>query len=283
MLKLIPFDFYKTILAVCLLTCMVGSSGEAAFTYQDFEPGNGTPVAVNAPSSASAEYGWGFNGAVVEHNSDPAGVHAGGASWKVTIPAGEPVQAGSAVPSQSQTYQVNLVPECHDRLSFWVWSDPSQLGDHTVMVKFFDHGAYKHRGIGVWTAGKARYRQWSEMTVLFSQLPSDFNLRRLDKIEFFHYWDGTYYYDDILVRSEHDKDSDNACLNRLGFRVCADAKPNQSQISRTSTGENEETDRGRCQLVFESNREEAHLDRLSMSLMRRVRTLGEMGTSDESR
>jgi hypothetical protein len=192
----------------------------AAVVYQDFEPGNGTPPSSRAPLGAGPEYGWGFNGAVVSLAEPGEPVRSGQKSWKTTIPAGPPVNAGTAIPSQVHTYNVNFVPECHDRLTFWVWSDPSSVGDHTMMVKFFDQDKYKHEGIGVWTLDKAVYRRWTPLTVLFSRLPSDFNLRRVDKIEFFNYWDGTYYYDDIHIGSAASPERDLECLKKEDFVSC---------------------------------------------------------------
>jgi hypothetical protein len=189
----------------------------AAIPYQDFEPGNGTPPAYNGPAAAGPEYGWGFNGAVVSLSGDGDPVHSGQKSWKVTVPAGPHVNAGTGIPSAVHTYNVNFIPECHDRLTLWVWSDPSNLGDHTVLVKFFDQGKYKQDGVGVWTSDKAGYQRWTAVTILFSQLPADFNLRRVDKIEVFHYWDGTYYYDDIQAGSSLSPQEDSGCLRKENF------------------------------------------------------------------
>ena len=124
----------------------------AGIIYQDFEDNNGTPHRDNY-ESLPVEYGWGFNGAVVQRSKlgGTAPVHSGSYSWSATIPEGPKIQAGSAVVSRLQTYHMNLIQQCHDRLSFWVWADPSHVGDDTIMVKFFDQGLYKERGIGIWT------------------------------------------------------------------------------------------------------------------------------------
>lgn len=195
-------------------------SAHSSIIYQDFEKNNGTPSSYSAPAGSPAEYGWGFNGAVVEINNNKDGVHAGEQSLRIITPAGKHVHAGGAVPAQTQTFHVNFVPECHDRLTFWTWTDPSNVGDHTVMVKFFDQGVYKEDGIGVWTTEKARYREWTQLTIPFSQLPQDFNLHRVDKIEFFNYWDGTYYFDDIEIRSAHSSETDMECLRREQYLSC---------------------------------------------------------------
>lgn len=193
---------------------------QGAIVYQDFEPDNGTPAPYGSAKDAGAEYGWGFNGAAVGLNDEKDPVHAGLKSWKMNIPAGEHVHAGSAVPAQIQTYMVDFVPECHDRLTFWIWADPSMAGDHTAMVKFFDQGKYKQDGIGIWTLDTARYQQWTKLSILFSQLPADFNFHRVDKIEFFNFWDGTYYYDDIEVHSSAPAGSDVECLKKEQYLSC---------------------------------------------------------------
>lgn len=195
---------------------------QGALVYQDFEADNGTLPPYGSPAGTAAEYGWGFGRAATGLNDDHDPVHGGSRSWKVTLPAGKPLQAGTGIPAQFEAFNVNFVPECHDRLTFWIWSDPSQAGDHTVMVKFFDQGAYKEQGVSVWTAEQAAYRQWTSLSVPFSQLPSDFNWHRVDKIEFLNYWDGTYYYDDIVVASTSSPGQDLECLTARMYISCRD-------------------------------------------------------------
>ena len=231
MIKIPPVIF----LIFILRTGVLINSSEAALKYQDFEANNGTPAKPADPHSASPEYGWGFNGAVVRLSQTGEPVHDGTNSWQVTIPSGPHVVAGSGIPSQSQTYDMNFVPECHDRLTFWIWSNPSMVGDHTVMVKFFDQGKYKIDGIGVWTTDKAMYRGWTPLNILFNQLPKDFDFKHVDKIEFFNYWDGTYYYDDISVGSSFSPEQDIECLKKELVLVCPSATdPSQLKIPNPS-------------------------------------------------
>ncbi len=199
------------------------TAAEAAIKYQDFEADNGTPAKSTEARTPSVEYGWGFNGAVVRLSQTGEPVHGGSSAWQVTIPAGPHVVAGSGISSQIQTYQMNFVPECHDRFNFWIWSNPAVVGDHTVMVKFFDQGKYKLDGIGVWTIEKAKFQQWTQLPILFSQLPKDFDLNHVDKIEFFNYWDGTYYYDDIAVGSPLSPEQDVECLKKELVLACPTA------------------------------------------------------------
>lgn len=193
----------------------------AVIVYQDYEDNNGTPHKQGI-MSLPVEYGWGFNGAVVQRSGRNNPVHGGSYSWAVTIPAGPRIKAGTAVVSQTQGFYVNFVPQCHDRLMFWIWSDPSEKGDHTVMVKFFDQGRYKDRGAGIWTREnqRAQYRQWTKLEIDFNRLPDDFDLEQVEKIEFFNYWDGTYYYDDIQIVSAFSREHDLRCLADYNFAVC---------------------------------------------------------------
>lgn len=191
--------------------------------YQDFEPDNGTLTPYGSPAGTPPEYGWGFGQAAVGLNDEGDPVHGGKHSFKVTLPAGKPLQAGSGIPAQFGVFNTNFVPECHDRLTFWVWSDPAQAGNHTVMVKFFDQEAYKEKGVSVWTVDQAIYHQWTQLTIPFTQLPSDFNWHRVDKLEFSNYWDGTYYYDDIVIASPSTLGQDLECLTAQMYLTCTEA------------------------------------------------------------
>ncbi len=192
---------------------MFSVPGFAGMMYQNFEDNNGTPHK-NHSESLPVEYGWGFNGAVVQRSSSETSVHEGSYAWVVNIPQGPKVHAGTAVISQHQSYDLNFVQSCYDRLSFWIWSDPSQSGDHTVMVKFFDQGLYKEKGVGVWTKEnqRAKYRDWTRLEIYFRDLPSDFDFKHVEKIEFFNYWDGTYIYDDIQLTSALSPQEEAECL-----------------------------------------------------------------------
>ncbi|OVE74194.1 hypothetical protein BVX93_00420, partial [bacterium B13(2017)] len=54
-------------------------------------------------------------------------------------------------------------------------------------------------GYEVISAQKAKYNEWTQLTILFSDLPQDFDLTDLDKIEIKNEMGGVYYYDDIEV------------------------------------------------------------------------------------
>lgn len=190
--------------------------------YQNFENNNGTPHRDNR-DSLPIEYGWGFNEAVVQRSAPGEPVHSGTYSWAVTVPRGPKVHAGTAIISATQSFNMNFIEYCYDRISFWIWSDPSQVGDHTVMLKFFDQGQYQDTGVGIWTKEnqRAKYREWTRLEIYFNDLPQDFDLKHVTKIEFFNYWDGTYYYDDILLASGNSRQQEKECLCKQKFMICS--------------------------------------------------------------
>jgi hypothetical protein len=73
--------------------------------------------------------------------------------------------------------------------------------DNNVGVTLYDNNLYAN-GFEVWTTQFARYGQWSKLKVLFSQLPSNFDLAHVARIDFKNYWPGTYYIDDIHADRE---------------------------------------------------------------------------------
>ncbi|MBZ0167167.1 MAG: cellulase family glycosylhydrolase, partial [Candidatus Omnitrophica bacterium] len=160
-----------------------GDIGGAVAMYQDFEPVNG-----------SDQYGWAFGGASVELSTEQ--VHGGTRAWKMTAPV---QSGGTGIQSQRQRWDMDFRPAEHDRLGFWIWADPSNQGPNTVQVKFFDNGTYFTNGFEIWSTEQAQPNQWTYVEILFSQLPSDFDLTSINKLEFLNFWDGTYYIDDIQI------------------------------------------------------------------------------------
>lgn len=148
--------------------------------YQDFEPANG-----------SDQYGWGFNDVIVALSSEQA--HSGSQSWKITAPS---LWGGTGIQSQTQQWHFDAASERHDRFTFWIWADPQNNESNNMAVKFFDHTNYTN-GFEIWTTKNAQIRNWTKLEILLTQLPSDFNLKDIDKIEMVNYWPGTYYIDDI--------------------------------------------------------------------------------------
>ena len=155
--------------------------------YQDFEEGNG-----------SFQYGWGVNGAMVDFSSGEEPFHSGARSWKISAPD---FWGGTGIASQVESGDMNFQPVRNDRLTFWIYALPDGVSEDNVSVKFFDKEIYSN-GFEVWTSKAARYDEWTKLTVLFSQLPQDFDFNHISKIEFVSYNPGIYYLDDIQVVSE---------------------------------------------------------------------------------
>ncbi len=180
----------RIVFVAVLLSFFLTGVCAAGLVYQDFEEGNG-----------SGTYGWGFNSAVTEFSAGEEPVYSGARSWKITSPGD---WGGTGIASQVQTWDMDFEPDRHDRLVFWVYALPEETSeslDNGVAVKFFDREDYRSSGFEVWTSKAAKYGEWTQLSVLFSQLPDGFNLNRIDKIEFVNENPGTYYLDDIHVVS----------------------------------------------------------------------------------
>ena len=223
LLILIKINFCRKIVLLSVIflavSVIIETNSFAAVVYQDFEPSNGTPPNHSAHTE-TPEYGWAFGEAAAGITQEGHPVHSGAHSWRVAIPDAETLKSGTGIAAMAQTYDMNFIPACFDRLSFWIWSEPLHPGAHTVMVKFFDHGVYHENGVGIWTLDKATQEQWTKLSILFSQLPKDFDLSRVYKIEFFNYWNGIYYYDDIAITSPDSDNEDTACLEAEGYVAC---------------------------------------------------------------
>lgn len=158
------------------------------------------------------EYGWGINGATFERvaNSDVFQAHSGTFSWKFKFLGLDVHDAGTAIKAQVNPWHFALDPDKNDRFIFYMYACPGDDSDtpvkpdipeipkyNNVCVEFFDQNLYKSSGFKVWTTQTASYEQWTELHVLYSQLPPDFDLNDVDKVQFLNYWPGTYFIDDI--------------------------------------------------------------------------------------
>jgi hypothetical protein len=159
------------------------SAPATAFLYQDFEREN-----------EYGGYGWAINGATAGLTTTESRTPTH--SWQIVSPV---EYGGAGVPCQVHTNNTNFEPTHNDRLVFWIKAVPNVPSDNDVRVRFFDNGLYNANGFEVFTTKTARYNQWTELTVLFTQLPPDFNLTSIDKINFVNARPGTYYIDDIHV------------------------------------------------------------------------------------
>ena len=117
---------------------------------------------------------------------------------------------GIGIRCQTGSGSVDFLQSNNDRLTFWVYAQPSNLQANTVLVRLFDNGLYRYpgnpvtgtKGFEVWTTAKTATDQWTKLSILFDQLPRDFDLRHVNRIEFANYWPGTYYIDDLQVVRE---------------------------------------------------------------------------------
>ena len=162
----------------------------AGFTYQDFEPNNG-----------SSQYGWQmgsimYTWAGFSSGSEP--VHSGTRSWKLATDH-YTYWAQTGIGSQVNPGNTDLDVNRTDRLCIWVYPLPQWGGNHTLGIRFFDKGLYANDGFEIWTTNTAAYNSWTELHVLFSQLPDDFDLGHITRLVLTMYWPGTYYFDDISV------------------------------------------------------------------------------------
>jgi glucosylceramidase len=150
----------------------------------------------------SGELGWAGDGSTVRCSISGEPVHSGSYSWRIDSAV---LFNYNFVRSKDGSWDVDFIQENNDRLVFWIYSLPAGSGeetDNTVAVKFYDTDAYNVNGYEIWTRYNANNGQWTKLTILFTQLPSDFNLRHVDKLEFKNYYPGTYYLDDIQAENE---------------------------------------------------------------------------------
>lgn len=156
--------------------------------YQDFEAGNG-----------SDPYGWEINNAIVGLSSNPGPSPSSAQTWKVEIPAGKG-WGGTAVASQVERWDFDFQPKGNDRFSFWIWASPSGGPSQIepVEVKFFDTSSSSPKFV-VDTAELPRFEEWTQLSILLSQLPAGFLFNHVNKIELIYGKEGVYYFDDIHV------------------------------------------------------------------------------------
>jgi hypothetical protein len=164
----------------------------AGVIYHNFEPEYGTAVNVGSVGTSVVS--------VVDRHE---AVHLGRYAIKSNSPF---YWTGVNVAPQNGAASLDLKQSNNDRLTFWTYALPQRNcyiygcdagTDNTVGLVFYDNNLYQSNGFEVWTTQTARYGQWSKMKILFSQLPPDFDLTHVTKIDFKNYWPGDYYFDDI--------------------------------------------------------------------------------------
>lgn len=190
---------FKILLVVMGISFVFCQSSLAGLVYQNFEANNGS-------GQNQTDYGWESDASRVlvefANSGGPVPPHSGTRAWKITKMVLPDTDNGSYIAAQIQRWDTNFEPQRHDRLTFWIYALPSTNSDDNIGVRFFDQALYKNSGYTVWTSKAAKQGEWARLTILFSQLPDDFNLGRIDKMMFIPYNTGTYYLDDIEVASE---------------------------------------------------------------------------------
>ena len=175
--------------------------------YQSFEKESCTQATAD-------ECGWAsWNGSVEVVNDSVA---IGEQAWKLSAinnpldaeydPAHPDIysfqQAGTGIIAQQDTWHYalgpnHLDPQQHDRLTFWVNQQADNGMSNNILMKLFDHGNYNSVPAQFWTDKNGENGQWTKLSLPFSQLPDDFDLNDIDKIELEVFWPGVYYFDDL--------------------------------------------------------------------------------------
>ncbi len=185
--------------------------------YQSFNQGNRS-------GTTDSDYGWRWNDAdIVGLSKDGEPVYEGSHSWKMVLNG---KWGGGGIASEQQNYffnketksaeqsfwHNNFLPQNNDRLSLWVYALPENGMDNNINIQIYDHGAHStdETKAQVWTKLAARYGQWTQLEVLFKDLPVDLNLEDIDKIQIQDYWAGTFYIDDIRATGPRLKISEAA-------------------------------------------------------------------------
>lgn len=169
--------YSKTLLAAGIFV-FAGASACQAKTYQDF-----------AVVMGYESYVWPIGGASISVVSDEP--LQGNRSLKISGGS----YAGAGIGSSTEQWNFDCQPELNDRLSFWIYG----YSPDTVSVRFFDWGNYHADGFEVWTTQTILPNQWTQLYILFSQLPPDFDLHHIDKIQIVNYSSGTHYIGRIEV------------------------------------------------------------------------------------
>ena len=208
----------------CLLFPILGYGSEI---FQNFEVNNGSSYYASSPNNGLVDFGSG-NHDGYGNGGNP--VYSGNRSMCLMSWAYDATHyltkniywCRLSVGPQGGDENFDLKPLENDRLTFRVFpmSHRNQYvygwengREDNVGVVFYDDGNYSSQGFEVWTTGTAPWGQWTELKILFSQLPEDMNLNGIRKIEFITYYPGTYYFDDLMsTRAEHVYQSFNPSL-----------------------------------------------------------------------
>ncbi len=165
----------------------------AGLTYQDFEPDNG-----------STTYCWALDPLRYYVRLSMPGEPAFDERSALLLSPFPHYWGKIGVESQVHNWNINFDLAVNDRFTFWIHSTPLWGGRHTVGVTFYDNGLYADNGFEVWTTKTTFTNEWTQLTVLFSQLPPDLDLKHIHHIVFSTYWptynpgEG-YFFDNLTV------------------------------------------------------------------------------------
>ncbi|HSV43970.1 MAG TPA: cellulase family glycosylhydrolase, partial [Candidatus Bathyarchaeia archaeon] len=135
-------------------------------------------------------------------------VYEGEHSWKLISTAN---WGGTGIKSQEkrlewnngnpeQTFwRVDLNPEQNDALTFWVYALPENGMDNNLGVQLYDNATHNtdDTKVVVWPDKATQTGGWTKFSISFNDLPGTLDLDDINKIQFQHYWPGTFYVDDI--------------------------------------------------------------------------------------
>ncbi len=182
---------YLFLFRAVLLVTLMNVPAYAGTIYQNFEPDNGIPINIWSRTLEG-------HASVVDRHD---GVHLGQNSARYESGWKWNGLGINTTPNVIDFKQVN-----NDRFTFWVLAFPfvtceiwgcDTAVDNNIGIEIHDDGKYGNGGVSIWTVAKARYKQWTKLEVLFSQLPPDFDLKHISQIQFVNYWPGKYYLDDF--------------------------------------------------------------------------------------
>jgi hypothetical protein len=185
LLSLLVFSFSVFFVGVWIgLPQSVAGPNQGGFVYQNFESNSG----IISVWSGSA------NTTIITCHSGVYGLYLhGDTQWN-----------GVGLRAQSGSTDIDFARQDNDRLTFWIYAAPDPTGVNPVFVRFFDNSHYTYpNGAQVKTTQKAVAGAWTKLQVLFDQLPPDFDLYHVERVEFMNEWPGTYYLDDIQVVREN--------------------------------------------------------------------------------
>ncbi|HZT32484.1 MAG TPA: glycoside hydrolase family 30 beta sandwich domain-containing protein [Bryobacteraceae bacterium] len=156
--------------------------------YQDFE--------------GSGESGWAGSGSTVRLSNQGEPVRCGARSLRIDSGINWNY---NFVRSRDGSWDVDFTGRGGDRLTLWSYGLPTKdatgpaAAYNNMAVKFYDNSKYSQEGSEIWTSNKARCGEWTKSSVSFAQLPADFGMHHVNKLEIKSYWPGTYYVDDVEV------------------------------------------------------------------------------------